>query len=87
MPDIEAIIEAILRARLGDTYDHMPKLDLWREKQSVLEMLIPAIGTIEEIKADAWDEGVKAQDEYLLKAFVGTSESGEPVNPYRTGIA
>lgn len=73
MPDIEAIIEAILRARLGDTYDHMPKLDLWREKQSVLEMLIPAIGTIEEIKAEAWDAG----------QISNKTDS----NPYRTGIA
>ena len=43
MPDIEAIIEAILRGQFKDAYDTMPKLELWQAKQNILELLIPGI--------------------------------------------
>lgn len=85
MPDLESIIEAILRGRFKDAYDTMSKVDLWAAKSEVLSMLIPAMGAIEEIKARIWDEGVEAQDEYLLKSFVG-EDVAKPTNPYRTTV-
>lgn len=87
MPELEELIEAVLRGQLGERYDTLTKSEKMISGQAVLDILIPALPILEEIKAAAWEEGHDARDNYLLATFVQTrtqDEPTEPKNPYRS---
>jgi hypothetical protein len=83
MPELEALIEAILRGQLKDRYDTLSKVDKMNAAQAVLDVLLPALPVLDEIKAAAWEEGSEARDTYLRDTFVGKVEIQKPQNPYK----
>jgi hypothetical protein len=86
MPEVEALIEAILRGQLGDEkYDELTKVQKMNVGQGVLDILIPALPVLEEIKAAAWEEGSTARDTYLRDSFLakGPEAPSKPKNPYK----
>jgi hypothetical protein len=89
VPDIEAILDAILRGRDGKGLEGKTPIEIHSLKSALLEMLIPALGVLEEMKARIWDEGVSAQDTYLRDSILATGieDPPAPKNPYRTGVA
>ena len=62
MINIEELIDAILRGKEGKGLDGLDKMEVWTRRQALLEVLIPALPVLEEIKAQAWDEGREAYD-------------------------
>lgn len=82
MPELETLIEAILRGQLKDRYDTLSKVDKMNASQAVLDILIPALPVLEEIKAAAWEEGLKAGD--IDGYFAYDNRDKGPPNPYRS---
>jgi hypothetical protein len=62
MPSLEDLIEAILRKQLPERYDSLTMVEKMKAGQAVLDILIPALPLLEEIKAAAWDEGLAADE-------------------------
>lgn len=83
MPEIEELIEAIIKGNLpDDAYEALSKVELHGLRHSTLQLLLPALPVIDKIRAAAWEEGSTARDKYHLAAFTSNDKLEQPKNPY-----